>query len=43
VPLIAFVCVLESVRQRKKVFQLKNGFFLFQVFDLRFLHNFLLF
>jgi hypothetical protein len=35
--LIAFICVLEPVRQRKKKFSIeKHNIFLFQVFDLRF-------
>jgi hypothetical protein len=33
VPLIAFKCVLEPVRQRKKIFNKKHKIFLFQVFD----------
>jgi hypothetical protein len=33
VPLIAFICVLEPVRQRKKFSIEKNKIFLFQVFD----------
>jgi hypothetical protein len=40
VPLIAFLCVLESVQMRKK-FTNGKRFFLFQVFDLRFFTKFL--
>jgi hypothetical protein len=40
VPLIAFICFLEFVRQRKKFSNWKNYVFLFQVFDLRFFTKF---
>jgi hypothetical protein len=36
VPLIAFLCVLENVRQRKKISIEKHKIFLFQVFDFGF-------
>jgi hypothetical protein len=40
-PLIVFICFLESVRQRKMFSHWKKDIFLFQVFDLRFHKNFL--
>jgi hypothetical protein len=36
VPLIAFICVLKPVRQRKKISIEKHQIFLFQVFDFLF-------
>jgi hypothetical protein len=38
--LIAFICVLEPVRQRQNFPIEKHNFFLFQVFDLRFFTRF---
>jgi hypothetical protein len=39
VPLIAFICVLEPVRQRTKISIEKHKIFLFQVFDFFIFHK----